>query len=198
MADLRKQEGVPGRALEFLILNAPRTTEVLKARPVEIDVAQKLWTIPEERMKAGKEHRIPLTDAALAVLEAVKPFRRDGDYLFPGRRRGKPLSNMAMLQLLRRMGCTDAKGHIITVHGFRSTFKDWASECTQFPSEVSEMALAHTIDDEVEAAYRRGELLEKRRKLMDAWATYCTTAPQDNVGSSQVGSNVIPIKSAAA
>jgi integrase len=173
MADLRKQEGVPARALEFLILNAPRTTEVREAKLPEIDEGEALWTIPEERMKADKEHRVPLTVEALAVLKVAAALRLESEYLFPGRKRTQPLSNMAMLQLLRRMGYKDAKGQPITVHGFRSTFKDWASECTQFPSEVSEMALAHTIDDEVEAAYRRGELLQKRRALMEAWAGYC-------------------------
>lgn len=187
MRELRKQDGVAALALEFCILNAPRTMEVLKSRLQEIDRAGALWTIPDERMKAGEEHRVPLTDAALAVLEKADKLRTEGDLVFPGRKRGKPLSSMAMLMLARRMGYTDARGQTITVHGFRSTFRDWVADCTSFPREVAEMALAHAIEDDVEAAYRRGDLMEKRRALMNAWADYCAGK-----------SNVVPIVAAAA
>lgn len=166
MVELRKRDGTAARALEFAILTAARTNEVLKARWEEIDLAAKVWTVPAERMKAGREHRVPLSEAAIAVLEAVKV---DGaDLVFPGAKPGKPLSNMALLKLLDRMGRSD-----LTAHGFRSTFRDWAADRTTFPREVAESALAHVVSDKVEAAYRRGDLFEKRRKLMDAWATYC-------------------------
>jgi integrase len=174
-------------ALEFCILNAPRTMEVLHSRLPEIDRGAALWTIPEERMKAGDEHRVPLSADALRVVEKADEQRTEGDLIFPGRRRNKPLSSMAMLMLVRRMGHTDEKGQPITVHGFRSTFRDWAADCTNFPSEVVEMALAHAVKDEVEAAYRRGELLAKRRALMAAWADFCSGK-----------TNVVPITSVAA
>ena len=121
-------------------------------------------------MKGGRDHRVPLSKPALAILEQMKCLRQD-DYVFPSSKRDTPLSNMAILTLLRRMGRSD-----ITGHGFRSTFKDWASDCTNFANEVSEMALAHAVGDKVEAAYRRGILFEKRRKLMEAWAQYCTSS----------------------
>ena len=130
----------------------------------EIDLKKEIWTVPAGRMKAGKEHRVPLTPQAIKVIEA----QPDGVYLFSGGKQGAPLSNMAMLELLRRMGRDD-----LTVHGFRSTFRDWAAECTSYPNEVCEMALAHAIGDKVEAAYRRGDLFEKRRLLMLDWAKYC-------------------------
>jgi integrase len=163
---LREQEGVAARALEFTILTAARTGEVIGGRRSEIDRQQKLWTVPVERMKAGKEHRVPLSDRALEI--SSTEARGGDDFVFPGGRVGRALSNMAMLTLLRRMGRDD-----LTVHGFRSTFRDWASEKTNFPSEVVEMALAHVIDSKTEAAYRRGDLFEKRRDLMDAWTRYC-------------------------
>lgn len=165
MAALRKQEGVAASALAFAILCAARTSEALNASWDEIDLAKKVWTIAGARMKGGREHRVPLSDAALAIL---KDMGQGSDYPFPGQRRGQPLSNMAMLSLLRRMGRSD-----LTVHGFRSSFRDWAAEQTNFPSEVAEMALAHVVGDKVEAAYRRGDLFDKRRRLMDAWAVYC-------------------------
>src|SRR5262249_19752800 len=128
-----------------------------------------LWTVLPERMKAGKEHRVPLSARALAILNEAKTARTsESQFVFPGGRRGKPLSNMAMAKVLQRMGHDD-----ITVHGFRSTFRDWAAERTNFPSEVVQMALAHAVSDKVEAAYRRGDLFEKRRRLMADWATYC-------------------------
>jgi integrase len=167
MVELRRQEGVGARALEFAILTAARTGEVIGARWGEINIADRLWIVPAERMKAGKEHRVPLSDAAIAILEKMQAIR-SGESVFPGGRRGRPLSGMAMLMLLRRMGCRD-----LTVHGFRSTFRDWSAECTAFPAEVAEMALAHTVSDKVEAAYRRGDLFQKRRQIMEAWAKFC-------------------------
>jgi integrase len=167
LGSLRAQEGIAAKALELLILTAGRTGEVLGARWDEIDPHMQTWTIPAGRMKSGKEHRVPLSPAAVTVVEAMKALR-SGDHLFPGVKCGKPISNMAMLMLLRRMGRED-----LTVHGFRSSFRDWAAEQTNFPSEVVEMALAHAVGDKIEAAYRRGDLFVKRRRLMDAWAGYC-------------------------
>jgi integrase len=169
LAKLREQDGVAARALEFTILTAARTSEALGATNGEIDRKEKIWTVPGERMKAGKEHRVPLPDRALAVLDQINRLGGDkGDFVFPGGRLGKPLSNMAMLAVLQRMGRAD-----LTVHGFRSTFRDWAAERTNFPNEVVEMALAHAVVDKTEAAYRRGDLLEKRGRLMAAWAAFC-------------------------
>jgi integrase len=168
---LRQQEGIAARALEFAILTAARTGEVLGARWEEINIAERLWTVPAERMKAGKEHRVPLADAALAIIEEMSTIRQ-GEFLFPGGKSKRPLSNMAMLMVLRRMGRAD-----LTAHGFRSSFRDWAAERTTFPAEVAEMALAHTVSDKVEAAYRRGDLFEKRRRLAEAWAKFCSTPP---------------------
>jgi len=139
----------------------------------EVDMGAKLWTIPAGRMKAGKEHRVPLSDAALALLRQMHDIRHS-DYVFPGGRDRRPLSETSLLMLLRRMGHGD-----ITAHGFRSTFRDWAAERTTFAREVAEMALAHAIPDAVEAAYRRGDLFDKRRKLMDAWAAYCAKVETD-------------------
>ena len=166
VADLRQQEGVGARALEFAILTAARTGEVIGARWGEINIAERLWTVPADRMKAGKEHRAPLSDAAMAIVEKMDAIRQ-GDHLFPGGKAERPISNMAMLMLLRRMGRDD-----LTAHGFRSTFRDWAAECTNFPAEVAEMALAHTVGDKLEAAYRRGDLFQKRREIMAAWANF--------------------------
>ncbi|MGH8735902.1 MAG: tyrosine-type recombinase/integrase [Burkholderiales bacterium] len=165
MRDLRAQGGNAARALELLILTAARTGEIIGCEPEkEMDLKKEVWTIPAGRMKAGKEHRVPLSPQAVTVIEA----QPTGTYLFSGGKEGAPLSNMAMLELLRRMGRDD-----LTVHGFRSTFRDWAAECTSYPGEVCEMALAHAIGDKVEAAYRRGDLFEKRRSLMLDWARYC-------------------------
>jgi integrase len=167
---LSGQEGVGGaRALEFTILTAARTAETIGAQWTEFDLDQRLWTVPADRMKAGKEHRVPLWDRAVALLEAAKALRtQDQEFVFPGAKRSKPLSNMAMTAVLRRMGHGN-----ITVHGFRATFRDWAAERTDFSGEVVEMALAHSVGDKVEAAYRRGDLFEKRRRLMTEWAGYC-------------------------
>jgi integrase len=169
IADLRAQEGVAARALEFTILTAARTGDTIGAVWDEVNTSDKVWTVPGERMKAGKEHRVPLSSRALAILRDEREVRTS-DYVFPGGKAGKPLSNMAMTEVLRRMECGD-----ITVHGFRSTFRDWAAERTNFPSEVVEMALAHAVGDKVEAAYRRGDLFEKRRRLMTEWASFCST-----------------------
>jgi len=170
-AELRRHEGVAAQALEFAILTAARTGEVLGARWPEFNVTDRLWTIPAERMKAGKEHRVPLSDAALAILEQMAAIR-SGEFVFPGGKAGRPLSNMTFLMLLRRFGRED-----LTVHGFRSSFRDWAAERTGFPAEVAEMALAHVVSDKVEAAYRRGDLFQKRRQLAEAWAKFCAAAP---------------------
>ena len=155
-------------ALEFTILTAARTGEALQADWSEIDLDAALWTIPAERMKAGRAHRVPLTAAALAVLERVRPLSGGTGLIFPGQRRGRPLSDMSMLMVLRRAGIP------ATVHGFRSSFRDWAAECTRFSREVAEASLAHAVENQTEAAYRRGDLLEKRRELMAAWGRYCT------------------------
>jgi integrase len=170
MAELRTRDSVSARALEFTILTAARTGESLGARWSEIDMAKEVWIVPAERMKGGREHRVPLCDAALAALMRMKAARQ-GDIVFPGANSGRPLSNMALLELLRGM----ERGRL-TTHGFRSTFRDWAAELTSFPSEVVEMALAHAVGDKVEAAYRRGDLFDKRRRLMDAWSQFCADA----------------------
>jgi integrase len=171
MGELGGQEGVGALALQFAILTAARTGEALDARWSEIDMQAAVWTVPGARMKSGREHRVPLSGAALDVLRqaAVLPIANDPDgYLFPGARSGRPLSNMAMTMVLRRMKRGD-----LTVHGFRSTFRDWCSEATGHGGEVAEAALAHAVGDKVEAAYRRGDLFEKRRRLMEDWAGYC-------------------------
>jgi integrase len=166
---LREQEGIAARALEFAILTAARTGETTGARWSEFDLLDKLWTVPAKRMKAQREHRIPLCARALAILQEMQSHRHaDDGFVFPGGKSDCPLSNMAFLMLLRRMGRGD-----LTAHGFRSSFRDWCAERTNFPSEVAEMALAHVVSGKVEAAYRRGDLFDKRRKLMEAWAGYC-------------------------
>lgn len=166
--DLRKQDGVAPLALEFTILTIARTGEVIGARPGEFDLRGKMWTVPPERMKSGKEHRVPLCDRAVAIVKDL--IKLGGDYVFPGLKPKKPLSNMAMLSVLKRMGRGD-----LTVHGFRSTFRDWAAEQTAYPHEMAEMALAHTIGDKVEAAYRRGDLFKKRVRMMQDWQKHCDT-----------------------
>ena len=164
---LQQRPATSGRAMEFAILTAARTTEVREATWNEI--SDDVWIIPADRMKAGREHRVPLTDPALEVLEKVRPLRAKGDYIFPGDQRIEPLTRMAMAMLLRRMDVP------VTVHGFRSTFRDWAGDCTDFPRELVEEALAHAVGGAVERAYRRRDALAKRRPLMDAWAKFCTT-----------------------
>jgi integrase len=166
MKELRETEGTAALALEFLILTAARTSEVIYARWPEVDLKNKTWIVPAARMNAHRERRVPLAPAAIAALRAAKGL--GGDYIFPGRTSGTPLSNMALLMLIGRMN----RGEI-TAHGFRSTFRDWAAEHTNFPSEVVEMALAHAVESKTEAAYRRSDLVEKRRDLMGAWADFC-------------------------
>jgi integrase len=166
MAPLRSQEGIAARALEFLILTAARTGEIIGARWDEVDLNEKVWVVPGARMKAGREHRVPLSGPALAIIKKMNEIR-ESDFVFPGGKKAMPLSNMAMLALLKRIG-----RHDLTSHGFRSTFRDWAAESTTFPREVVEMALAHTIENKVEAAYRRGDLFKKRWQLMEAWARF--------------------------
>lgn len=172
MADLRKQDGVAALALEFLILTAARTSEVSGARWSEIDLDKAVWTVHADRIKAGREHRVPLSAPALAILKKLHKTR-DGEFVFPGGRKGKPLSANALLALLKRMDRTD-----VTAHGFRSTFRDWCAEQTNYPRDVAEAALAHAVGDKVEAAYRRGDLFEKRALLMRDWAAYCGTVPK--------------------
>lgn len=167
MAALREQPGLSARALEFTILTASRSGEVRGASWKEFDRAARMWTVPADRMKAGREHRVPLSAEALAVLDAL-PSGKPEDLVFASPRGGM-LSDMSLTAVLRRMQ-VDA-----VPHGFRSSFRDWCAERTNYPSEVAEMALAHAIGDKVEAAYRRGDLLEKRRRLMTDWATYCAT-----------------------
>ncbi len=165
MEALRARDGIGARALEFVIMTATRTSETIKTKWSEIDVDERAWTIPAERMKGDREHRVPLSDRALVILADLP---READFVFPGAREAAPLSNMAMLKVLKSMGHDD-----LTVHGFRSTFRDWAAETTAYPAHVAEMALAHAVSDQVEAAYRRGDLFEKRRKLMADWSAYC-------------------------
>jgi len=170
VAELQERAGISIRALELTILTACRTGEVIGARWPEIDLDAAVWTIPASRMKANRQHRVPLSGAAVALLEAL-PCVEEG-YVFPSVRYGKHISQMAMLEALRGM----RPG--LTVHGFRSSFRDWCAEQSSFPREVAEAALAHVLTDKTEAAYQRGDLFEKRRKLMEAWARYCTTAPE--------------------
>jgi integrase len=171
MAKLRAQEGRDADALEFTILTAARVDEIEGAPWDEIIIGEKVWSIPGERMKGEEDHRVPLSDAAMAVIKRIE--KRNGcrtGLLFP----------KASDKSLQRLRCKLGYGHI-TTHGFRSTFRDWAAERTNFPREIAEKALAHLVGDETERAYQRGDLLDKRRKLMDAWAKYCTQPPADNV-----------------
>jgi len=169
MNDLQTRQVTAASALEFAILTAARTREVLGARWEEVDLDRATWTVPATRMKAGREHRVPLSRRVLEIVKA-RYDARNSDFVFASQKTGKPLSLTALLLLLRRMQTGGA-----TVHGFRSTFRDWAAESTSFPNEACEAALAHVIENKTEAAYRRGDLFDKRRKLMDAWATYCAT-----------------------
>ena len=165
LTQLRARKAVAALALEFVILTAVRTGEAISASWSEVDLDKSIWSIPASRMKAGKEHRVPLSPRAVAILESLQPI--GSPYLFPSARGGK-LSGMAMAMLLRRMSVD------VTVHGFRSSFRDWVAECTSVSHEVAEMALAHTIGSAVERAYRRGDLFDKRRQLMADWAAYCS------------------------
>jgi integrase len=167
MATLRAMEGISALALEFTILCAARTGEAIGATWDEIDFQEQVWTIPGERMKAGTSHRVPLSERAIAILKKLHEVRINR-FVFPGLKRDRPLSNMALKAVLRR-----AKVNHVTVHGFRSTFRDWVAERTKLPRELAEVALAHLVGDEVERAYQRGDLLEKRRELMEAWSSFC-------------------------
>lgn len=186
---VKNEQDVGSQALQLTILTALRTSEVLNATWSEFDLVNKVWTIPAERMKAKKEHRVPLSSAVLRLLETIPKV--SSGLLFEGQKIGKPISNMAMLMKVRRLdaksikeggkGWRDNQDKVITVHGFRSTFRDWAAENTRFQNHIVEQALAHTIGNAVEAAYRRGDLLEKRRELMEAWSQYVTQPAQDKV-----------------
>lgn len=169
LVHLQKRTSVARLALQFLILCASRSGEVRGAKWSEVDLKNRLWTIPAERMKVGKEHVVPLTDAAIDVLQRTRPFYAEcSDLIFPGRNVLRPMSNMTLLKILRYAKLP------FTVHGFRSSFRDWAAEQTSYPGEVAEAALAHTVANKVEAAYRRTNYLDKRRNLMRDWATFCT------------------------
>jgi integrase len=172
MKRLRDNDALSPRALEFTILTAARTSEVIGAKWSEFDLKAHVWTIPAERMKAGVEHRVPLSDRAVEILGDIK---REGKLVFP-------LSNMAMLEMLR-----GTAGNGYTVHGFRSTFRDWTGEHTNLTRDIIEFALAHKLPDKVEAAYRRETAVEKRRPLMQAWARYCQSPPAE-------GDNVLPLR----
>lgn len=177
VADLRTGERaeIARLAFEFLILTAARTSEVLGAEWREIDQAEALWIVPASRMKKRREHRVPLSGRALDILKQAKPLAGDSKLIFPGRSGTKPLSNMVFEMTLRRKGLT------ITTHGFRSSFRDWAAETTNFPREVAEMALAHVVENRVEAAYRRGDLLAKRREMMQQWDVYLNSFFTTNI-----------------
>lgn len=179
MAELELNESLSAMALRFLILTATRTNETLLAQWSEIDIETATWTIPAPRMKMKREHRVPLSDAALVTLEALPRFAGN-PYVFPGLRQGRPLSNMALLTLMRSMGygVNGDRGNYVP-HGFRSSFRDWCGEVSTAPRDVAEMALAHAIADKTEAAYRRGDLFQKRRRLMDSWAIHCTRPVAD-------------------
>jgi integrase len=174
MARLRAREGLASQALEFAILTAARSGEVLGARWSEIDLEAKVWTVPATRIKAGQEHRVPLSPRAVAIVEAMRAVRVS-DNVFPGYRPERPLGDMALHMVLRRMDIP------YTVHGFRSSFRHWCSEATNFAREIAEAALAHVVGDTTERAYRRGDALEKRRKLMDSWAAYCEPNERFNI-----------------
>lgn len=179
MEHVRGMDSISARALEWTILTAARTGEAIGTRWEEIDLATKVWTVAGDRMKAGREHRVPLSERTVSILASLP---REGEFVFPGAGKGRPLSNMAMLQLLRGIDPS------LTVHGFRSSFRDWAAERTNYPRDIAEQALAHTIKNATEAAYRRGDALEKRRRLMQAWASYCEQKPS--------AATVMPIREA--
>jgi integrase len=176
---LRERDSLAPKALELCILTAARSGEILGMRWDEVDMEKKIWIIPPHRMKAGREHRVPLSGRAVSILRSLHNVK-SGAFVFPGQIRNKPLSNMALAMILRRL-----KAERITTHGFRSAFRDWAGNVSTFPREVVETALAHVMGDKAEQAYRRSDALEKRRKLMDAWAAYCEP---------KSGANVVPIR----
>ena len=184
MVTLRAMPGAGSMAMQLIILTATRTSEVIEAKWSEFDLGTGLWVIPKERMKGFREHRVPLSKQAQAVLAQVKWDNKTSEFVFPSTKPDKAISNMTCLAVLKRMGRSD-----LTVHGFRSTFRDWAAESTAYPRDVCEMALAHAIEDKSEAAYRRGDLLEKRTRLMSEWATFCDTIGGDG--------DVVPINRVA-
>jgi integrase len=174
VAKLKPYEGVSARALEVTILTALRTSEVIQSTWNEIDLNAKAWTIPAERIKGNQEHRVPLCDRVVSILKAL-PRERGNPHVFIGGKTGQPLSNMAMAEIMTELkASSNTPGRMATVHGFRSTFRDWAAEQTNYPREIAEKAMAHLVGDETERAYQRGDLFEKRRKLMVDWAKYCT------------------------
>lgn len=174
VARLRERQATAALGMEFVILTAARSGEALGATWGEFDLKAKVWTIPADRMKAAREHRVPLSARVLEILEALNPGPAEA-FVFAGQKKGKSLSSMAFEMIMRRM-----KVNEFTVHGMRSAFRDWVGEKTNFPREVAEAALAHTIGDAAEQAYRRGDALEKRRKLMDAWAAFCSMPKRSN------------------
>ncbi len=174
MTELHKRESVSARALEFAILCASRTSEVILAKWAEFDIGEKVWTLPAERMKMKRPHRVPLTARALEILEAMNPGEADA-FVFRGARKGQPLSDMALLECVRQI----RKG--VTTHGMRSTFSTWRAERTTFPKELAEFALAHKIENEVERAYQRGDLFERRRELMETWSRFLAGEAANNV-----------------
>jgi integrase len=183
MAALRQQDGVAARALEITVLCALRTSETTDALWSEIDLEHREWKIPPERMKGSREHRIPLSDRAIEILRGL-PREVGSEYVFIGKRRGRPIGPLAMWNALKGMGHVD-----LTVHGMRSCFRDWVAEATAYPNHVAEQALAHAIGSAVEAAYRRGDLFDKRRQLMQAWADYCAGQP--------LAADVVPLRGRA-
>jgi integrase len=185
MAELGQREGTAARALAFTILTAVRTGETIGAIWAEVDLEDKVWTIPADRMKRGCEHKVPLNERAIELLRAL-PTEEGNPHVFIGPRAGTGLSNMAMDAVLRRAGFKDRA----TVHGFRSTFRDWAAERTNFANHVVEMALAHAIGDKVEASYRRGDLFKKRQQLAEAWSRFCLSPPA-------TGERVVPLREGA-
>ena len=182
MVKLRERTTIAARGLELLILTAARTAEVTGARWDEVDIEKAIWTVPASRTKAEKLHRIPLSPHALSVLQAMSEVRQN-DFIFPGQRPKSPLSGAAFQHLLKRLECAG-----VTTHGFRSSFRDWSAEHTAYPREVCEMALAHAVPDKVEAAYLRSDLFDKRRRLMNDWATFCAQPPTEK------GGTVVPLE----
>lgn len=185
IARLRDRPGFTARALELLILTAARTSEITGARWQEIDLEHKVWTIPTDRMKAGRPHRVPLSNRAVSLLKTM-PRDQEGDFVFPGARKGKPLSPMAMDMMLQRMGHKGAA----TVHGFRSAFRDWAAD-NHYRDDIAELALAHSKGTQTEKAYLRSDLLERRVPLMADWAAYCSGTPVKK------SANVTPLRARA-
>jgi integrase len=184
VARLRQKQAIAARALEFLILTAARSVEVTGMLWGEVDLRNRVWTIPGLRMKNGREHRVPLSDRAVAILGSLKHLP-DNPHVFPGIKQGKGLSSRTLIAVLERM----QEG--VTVHGFRSSFRTWAAERTNYPRELCEVALAHTVGDETERAYQRGDLLDKRRRLMDQWSAFCRSKPRSK------SSNVLPLRRVA-